>query len=278
MMDCEGVREHVDAWALGALDTDDTREVERHLASCGACEALAREASETAAALALGVPLRSASASLKAKVLAGAAVLAEGRLARRGWRLWPAVAAAAIVAGAGLIAWAAYVQIEVSGLRDDNRRIEAGATVQAGRYAAANAQIEQMAEQRREDLRVTDAVTELVAQDDVVWLAMTGTEAAPGATGRYVWSRTAQMGALVARGLPALPEGKRYCLWLVYENDWVVGGLFDVDEDGTGRLIVRDVESNPAETGPLKGFAVSIESADGVTKHTGETVLRGSLE
>ena len=50
---------------------------------------------------------------------------------------------------------------------------------------------------------------------------------APHAGGRYVWSRTAGMGALVARDLPPLPEGKQYCLWVVYENDWVVGGLLN---------------------------------------------------
>ncbi len=278
-MDCEGVRENIDAWALGALDVDEAREFERHMATCDACDPLAQDARAAAASLALGVSLQAASASLKAKVLAGAAVLADGRPQRqRGLRLWPVAAAAAITLGAGLVAWGAYLQIEVNDLRDENTLVEAGATEQAEKYATASTQLVQMSEERRQDLLASDAVTEIVSQDDVVRLAMSGTEAAPDATGRYVWSRTAQMGALVARALPPLPEGKRYCMWLVYENDWIVGGRFDVDEDGNGRLIVRDLAIDPGETGPIEGFAVSVEPAGDVTKHTGETVLRASVD
>ena len=60
-----------------------------------------------------------------------------------------------------------------------------------------------------------------------------------------MWSRTAGRGALVASGLPALPEGKSYCLWVVYERDWVVGGQFEADADGSGRVIVEDLDVDP---------------------------------
>ncbi|MBI5287387.1 MAG: anti-sigma factor [Chloroflexi bacterium] len=278
-MDCEGVRENIDAWALGALDADDARQLERHLAGCAECPTLAAAAQEAASAVALAVPLRSASSSLKARLLAGAAVLGDERPHRaRRLRYWPTAAAAGIAIVAGLVMWAAYMQTEVNDLRDENARVSAGATEQSEKFATASTQLVQMSASRREDLLATDAITEIVSQDDVARLTMEGTAAAPSASGRYVWSRTAQMGALVARGLPPAPEGTRYCMWLVYENDWVVGGQFDVDDDGNGRVVVQDLEIDAAETGRLKGFAVSVEPAGKVTKHTGETVLNASLE
>jgi len=279
MVECEGFREDIDAWALGALEADEASQLERHLAACDECSRLAEGAREAAGSLALAVPLQAASSSLKAKVMAGAAVLAEERpQRRRGWRYWPAAAAAGIALGAGLVAWGAYMQTEVNDLRDENARIEAGATEQSERLATASSRIVQMTAARREDLLAADAVTEIVTQDDVARLAMSGTSAAPEATGRYVWSCTAEMGALVVRDLPPLTEGTRYCLWLVYEHDWVLGGQFDVDADGDGRLIVTDLEIDADETGRLEGFAVSVEPAGEVTKHTGETVLRATLD
>jgi len=278
-MDCEGVRENIDAWALGALDADDARPLERHLAACPDCSAIADASQETASAIALAVPLRSASSSLKARLLAGAAVLGDERPhPARSRRYWPAAVAAAIAVVAGLAVWAAYMQTEVNGLRDENARVSAGATQQSEKFATASSQLVQMSSARREDLLAADAITEIVSQDDVARLTMEGTAAAPGASGRYVWSRTVQMGALVARDLPPAPEGMRYCMWLVYENDWVVGGQFDVDEDGNGRVVIRDLEIDAAETGRLKGFAVSVEPAGKVSKHTGETVLQASLD
>jgi anti-sigma factor RsiW len=47
--DCEAVRDDIDAWALGALDAEEARALEAHLASCDECRALADTAVESAA-------------------------------------------------------------------------------------------------------------------------------------------------------------------------------------------------------------------------------------
>ena len=39
--DCAAVREDIDAWALGALDAEETRALEAHLETCAGCRALA---------------------------------------------------------------------------------------------------------------------------------------------------------------------------------------------------------------------------------------------
>jgi|CXWL01.1.fsa_nt_gi hypothetical protein len=284
-MDCTEARENIDAWALGALDSDDARLFKDHLSSCPDCILLADEARHTGASLALAVPLRSANAALKARVLASAAVLEpaawdgqrnlSGR--RPASRYMPTVLAAGLALCVALAGWGIYAQNQMNNLRDDNARVSAGATTESAKFATASTQLVQMSALRSQSLLSQDAITDIVSQPDATRLQLIGTSAAPDSTGRYVWSREARMGALVALGLPALADDQTYCLWLVYENDWVLGGLFDVDIEGNGRLIVRDLQVDTSAVGALRSFAVSVEPAGDVTQHTGETVLQASV-
>jgi hypothetical protein len=66
-------------------------------------------------------------------------------------------------------------------------------------------------------------------------------------------------------------------MWIVYENAWIRGGVFDVDESGAGRLIVRDLASGQ-DNGAFRGFAVTEESSAGGAQHTGATVLQSGLQ
>ena len=190
----------------------------------------------------------------------------------------PTVLAAGLALCVALAGWGVYAQNEVNNLRDDNARVSAGATTESAKFATASTQLVQMSSLRSQSLLAQDAVTDIVSQPDAARLQLVGTSAAPDSTGRYVWSQEVGMGALVALGLPALADDQTYCLWLVYENDWVLGGLFDVDIKGNGRLIVRDLEVDSTEVGALKSFAVSVEPAGDVIQHTGETVLQASLD
>lgn len=277
---CEAVREQLDAWALGALDGDDAHRVEQHVATCDECRALADGVRDTAAALALAVPLRSASSSLKAKVMAGAAVLDDasrsGRQRPQRWSWWPAAAAAVVAVGVGLVGWGVYSQDQIDDLEGQNGLFATDATAQANRFATVNTQLIITQQDANDLAEKTDAVTEIVDQPDAVRLSLDGTAAAPQASGRYVWSRMAGAGVLVVQDLAPVPSDKAYCLWLIYEGDWVLAGQFTVGDDGSGRLIVDDLNI-PPDTGPLRAFAVSIESAGDVSKHTGDTVLRASL-
>jgi anti-sigma factor RsiW len=279
--DCEQVRDDLHAWALGALDADDAGRLEQHLAGCAECSALADEARDVAASIALAVPLQTASSSLKAKVMAGAAILEEVprrkqiRTSRaRAW--WSVPAAAAVALGAGLVGWGVYNQGQVDDLEGQNAVVTGDATAEANKYATVRTQLI-MAQDANEDLSDNISVmSEIVAQPDAVKLAMSGTDAAPQASGRYVWSRTVGKGSLVVQDLAPLPVDKSYCLWLIYEGDWVLAGQFSVGDDGSGSMIVEDLEIDP-DAGPLKAFAVSIEPAGDVAKHTGATVLRADM-
>jgi hypothetical protein len=277
-MDCETVRDNVDAWGLGALDADEARALEAHIAGCAECTALADDSREGAASLALAVPLVSASPSLKARVMASASLLggptARSRTASPRWLF--AAAAATIVFGLGALAWGGYMQTQVSDLQDRNARARTDATAQSNQFATMRTELVQASASSVSLATNQDAVLEIVSQADVKRMPMSGTDAAPSASGRYIWSSAGGLGALVASKLPPLPEGKSYCMWIVYANAWVNGGLFTVDDTGAGRLIVHDL-GDTAGQGAFRGFAVTVEPSAGTAKHTGATVLQSPL-
>lgn len=277
-MDCGTVREQLDAWALGALDAAESRAVDEHLAGCPACTTLADVARDTAASIAMAVPLVTAHPALKARVMASAAVMSDlpARRPMRARRWWFAAAAAAILFGAGAMVWGGYLQTQVSDLQDRNASIGAGATAQSNQFATMRTELVQASAQNVSLATNQDAVLEIVSQPDVRRMPMSGTSVAPSASGRYIWSRAGGLGALVASNLPPLPEGRSYCMWIVYQNAWVVGGLFTVDDTGAGRLIVRD-PGDTADPGAFRGFAVTVEPSTGTTKHTGATVLQSPI-
>lgn len=273
-VDCETVRDDLDAWAIGALDADDAAAVEAHLASCAECSALAEQAAEAAGALALAVPLVRAPEALGSRILAAAQVLEYPRSPARGPNWWQAAAAVLIFAGAGLLAWSAYLQAEVNDLSGQNDSVAAAATSQGAELATLRTELT-LARSFSTDLATSqDAMVKIMSQDDMSKTPLDGTVAAPGASGRYVWSATERLGALVATGLPALEPGETYQMWAVYERAWKPAGTFGVDDEGNGRLVVSNLSSGGS--GRLMGFAVSVEPVVGSDSPSGPIVLESA--
>lgn len=277
-MDCVTVGENVDAWALGALDAGEALALEAHIDGCAECALLADDARDAAASLSLAVPLVSAPPALKARVMASASLVggAASRRPMMSQRWWFGAAAAAIVAGVGAMAWGGYLQTQVNDLHDSEARAQVAATAQSNQFATMRTELVQSSAQNVSLANNQDAVVDIVSQADVKRVPMSGTALAPDASGRYIWSRTDGLGALVVSNLPPLPEGKSYCMWVVYENAWTNGGLFTVDATGAGRLVVRNI-GEASDRGAFHGFAVTIEASTGVTKHTGDTVLQSPI-
>lgn len=265
--DCEAARENIDAWAIGALEPEEMRAVDVHVSTCADCRALADEAAAAAASLAMAVPLHGASAALKSRVMASAAVLTDLKGARRS-RFWPAAAAALVVLGVGAFSWGAMTQMQVNDLRSQNDELAADATAQARDLFVVRADLFEatnVTSGLSETVETQDAVIDLVLQPDVQRTELVGTAEAPNASGRCVWSRAQALGAFIASNLPPAPLGFVYKMWIVYERDWVGAGSVDVDEAGRGRLIMRGAWGASAGMGALLGFAVTLEPADGST-------------
>ncbi|MBI5284989.1 MAG: anti-sigma factor [Chloroflexi bacterium] len=276
--DCTAARENIDACAIGALDADEARSLEAHLAACDDCAELLDHAAQGGVALALAVPLQAAGPALKARVLASAAILSDAARPQRRAPWWQAAAAVLAIASAGGLAWGIATQRRVDDLEERNVSISAAATEHAGEMTQLRAALQDMAgaEARlASSLSMQEAMVYVVSQPDMRRTAMTGTDAAPAASARYLWSPSEQLGTLVATALPALPEGGVYRMWAVYRGGrWVATGDFTSEGDGTGHLVVRGDEGDELPDEALVWFCVTVEPAGAGTGSRGQMVLR----
>jgi anti-sigma-K factor RskA len=104
-------------------------------------------------------------------------------------------------------------------------------------------------------------------------LNLSGTDAAPGASGLMVVSSDGDHGTLVADHLPPLGQDQQYQLWLIKDGARTSGGVFSVDHDGYGSLWV----SSPLPLVQYSAFGVTIEPQGGSPGPTGLKVLSGEF-
>ena len=95
------------AYALHALDERERDEYENHLAQCEPCRDELAVLTESAAALAWAVESPAPPATLRKRILAGAAAESENVVPLRRLRPWQGIAAVAACAAVGLGVWAA---------------------------------------------------------------------------------------------------------------------------------------------------------------------------
>ena len=73
LIDCEEVIELLDAYALGASETADSRAIEEHVTDCVRCWEELSKAQRTAALVALSVPIEAAPARMESQIMQYAA-------------------------------------------------------------------------------------------------------------------------------------------------------------------------------------------------------------
>jgi anti-sigma-K factor RskA len=219
----------IDAYALGALDADETARVEDHLESCAACRALAAAARARADALLYAAPLVEPPLDLRARVLWRVHTIAEEERAGRA----PALRARQ----AGSVGRQGLLGRMLGGWRR---------------------------EEGDETLRQLSA---LLADPEVLVWDVNGTPEAPGARAHLVGPPAGREAVLVTAGLATLPAERAYQVWLLRGGQPVPNALFRVGVGGEGRLVVRastrlrDVDAvavtpepaagSPAPTGPI---------------------------
>ncbi len=111
------------------------------------------------------------------------------------------------------------------------------------------------------------------APESMQVVAMAGTEVAPDAEGTLVISGDGEYGTLVVDGLPALDQAHQYQLWLIRDGQRTSGGVFSVNEEGYGALLI----SSEAPLSSYPSFGITVEPAGGSPGPTGDKVLGGSL-
>lgn len=244
--------ERAEIYALGALDGEELRQFEAHLAAgCASCETRLRETREALTllprALAPVAPPPGARARLLNQIAAEGA-RPEGR--RPGWLWWGIGAGAAAAAGLLIaLGW------NLSVMRQELQKLEV-------RVSALRAEVAQ----KEQTLR-------LLSDPQVHLVSLAGLPPSPGAAGRVLWNPVTRTGILLTSGLPAVPRGRAYELWAIAGKEAVPAGVFTVDEGG--RTLLRLPPLPEAKT--FDKFAVTLEPAGGVPQPTGPMHLLGSL-
>ena len=199
------------AYVLGALEPDERRAFETHLAGCDVCASEVRSLGRVTAGLAQTVPQVTPRAALRDRVL-----LAVG--ATHDATPWPEATESADarwvmgnwLAYAACVALATIAVLYAMNLRARVESLEARLEVAQLRLAAAD---RAMVDARRVAFETQSAMAVLAAAD-LTRVDLQGAPAAPQAAGRALWSRQSGM-VFAATNLPPLPAKRIYQVWVV---------------------------------------------------------------
>lgn len=119
-------------------------------------------------------------------------------------------------------------------------------------------------------------VSELQAQVPTGYMQIVrleGTDLAPETSGYVMVFREQNYGSLAVTHAPLLDENQQYQIWLILDGVRTSGGVFSVNEDGYGNLLVS--AEQPLDS--FDAFGITIEPLGGSLQPTGEKVLSGEL-
>lgn len=228
------VTEWIPAYALRSLDEAEAAQVAQHLATCAACQAELAAYQALVGDLALAVPEAAPPASLKTRLLANITPQPTTAVTPPPSSRWPLLFQRPL--------WQPAVAALILILLLGNLVLwQWGQRPKTGAFRT---------------------------------ITLTGTAAAPGATGIIIISANGQHGTLVVQDLPPLPAELAYQLWLSRDGQHadsqrVSGGVFTVAEDGYRNLWVGAPEPLDSYT----TFGVTIEPAEGSPRPIGDKVL-----
>ena len=246
--------ERAEIYAVGALDGEELKEFEAHIASgCALCEAHLRESRDALLQLPRSLVPLEPPPGVKTELLKRIAPEAKNSISERlkFRRLWWSVGAGALAAAGFLI----VVSWNLIAARNQLRELQA-------QIAALQTQVAE-----REEL------IQFLSDPQVRLLNLAGLPASPGARGQLLWNPLSRAGLLLVTGLPRIPADKAYELWGIAGAEPVPAGVFIVNERG---LALFRLPALP-ESKSFDKFAVTLEPAGGVPQPTGAMFLLGSL-
>jgi anti-sigma-K factor RskA len=249
------------AYALGAVDGEDLREMESHLATgCAECrrqlDLWQGDLEELAASVEPVAPSETARRRIQRLAgTGGASAAVPSRTSR-----WPAILAAASL----LIAvWSGWRQAR---LGDELERLGAERDRLARQVSGLD---QQLGLARAEADRMAESLA-IITSPGSRAIVLAGLGPSPNAKGHTFVNPERGKAVFYAFDLPALTPDKTYQLWWIEGGKPVSAGIFNVDRRGTGSVRVER-----APTGATDAWAVTVEPAGGVPQPTGEMVLKG---
>ncbi len=273
------------AYALGALDGEDLRDLESHLGTgCEVCrreldlwqgdlEQLAasvepvtpsEETRQRVRRLAGIAPQVSTAVPPAAKETA-APTAPPARADRAGRRPRPArwallAAAASVLITVGSLWRQARLGNELDRLGTERDRLALQVSALDQQLGLARAESQRMAESLA-----------IISAPGAQAVRLAGLGPTPQASGHTFVSPERGEAVFYAANLPAPAPGKTYQLWWIQDGKPVSAGVFGVDAHGSGSLRVAHVP--PA--GQVQAWAVTVEPEGGVPAPTGDMVLKG---
>jgi len=264
MMDCRQVMELLDAYALGATDQGEARAIEGHVADCVRCWEEFSKSQQTAALLALALPIQPVPERVGRRLMEAAArEQPKGRREPRAGlfgrvRLsWPALAAAMSLAGIAALAFATFLQVQMNDLRDDK-------TALAEQVQNTNTELARQLDTEKQMFAVLSAPDTLKVPLSPV------STAAPvlSASVIYNWSAQSRKGFMLCQDLPPLSGDQVYQVWFTSKGDAHSAGTFRTD-DGSCQMAM-DLSFLRARP---EGLGISVEQAGGSARPTNDWLL-----
>ena len=237
----EHVFDLIPGYALGILDEDEKKHVDEHLAGCKTCQTEVQSYKLVMDELPMGVRTSTPPPGLKAKVMAQAADTQQSSISSQAVGFWEALRNAFISRAP---AWGALSLVIILALAISNILLW----------------------QQISSLRIQ-------TQHELTSIAMRGTDITPKASGVLVMSIDGEYGVLVVDRLPQLDSTEQYQLWLIQDGERTNGGVFSVNDEGYGSLLV----SSDQHLSSFSAFGVTVEPAGGSPGPTGVKVLGGEL-
>ena len=254
--------EQVEAHALGALEPDQARAMDAHLAEAGAhpeCEAALRRALEAVGAFATDIPPVEPPARVWRNISASiGGATGSARRPRRlpGWAYGLAAAALLLIVLGALRLQAVTSSEEL-------------ARTQAAQCA------QELADAHLDLLKKEDALKLLVEPGTQVVALARQPAATPAQTGTGVVLYNARGRALlIGQRFPSDPT-RDFELWLIRDGKPIAAGLLPATPDGQ---VFTDVRPELLTSGRPAAFAISVEKKGGATSGTpGPVILVGAL-
>jgi len=275
--------ESVAAYALGALDADERRAFEAHLATCPKCAAELAELRRVTTGLAMSVERVAPPADLKARTIARATGQPQVKTTRETAAQAPpvaivhtpaprastslawlaAAAGLAVAIGLGVYAWSLRSQLT------SIQQVAAQATSQGDRLRA------ELVGSRQESARMAQMLGILGAAD-VVRVELKGQGDLTIASAQVYWSATRGLLFMHASNLPAIDRDRVFELWAVPPGPGAAplpAGLFRVDQAGLVTVV-----SPPPTFAAADAFAITVEPSAGSAQPTTPIILVGKTK
>ena len=247
------VDELIAMYALGALSVEERQAIERHLAVCDTCRALAADAEATARVLPFAAEPVEPSPQVKQRLLARI----EADKATVSATMGPRVDGDATTAAAPS---RARRRPDVSGGGAVQTRLRWAWPAAAAAALVLALVLGWWGWTQQSELAATRTQLEILSRPDLRVVSLPAAKSTPaGAQARLFVAPASNTGLLAVSGLQPLSPQQTYEFWLIRSGKAVPAGIFNVAASGDGRLVVQSSEP----LGQYEQAGVSVEVAGG---------------